>query len=89
MKSTSRRTYHSPLRQAMAQQTRERILAAVGTWMQRATGAEFTLDAIAREADVERRTVFRHFATKEALLAAFWEWVNQRVAPRTLPASLE
>lgn len=89
MKSNERRTYHSPLRQAQAAETRERILAGVSAWLQRDGAGDFTLDSIAEEAGVERRTVFRHFATKEALLEAFWVWVNQRVAPRTLPGSLD
>jgi AcrR family transcriptional regulator/uncharacterized RmlC-like cupin family protein len=89
MNSTERRAYHSPLRQAQTQETRERILAAVGTWLQHDTNGDVTLDAIASEARIERRTVFRHFATKEALLEAFWVWVNLRVAPRVLPETLD
>ncbi len=82
------RPYSSPLREARARETRERILEGVATWMQLGDPGEFTLDAVAREAGVERRTVFRHFETKEALLEAFWAWINQRLVPRTLPGSL-
>lgn len=82
------RPYHSPLRAARARETREAILAGVATWMQRRPGETFTLDGIARLAGIERRTVFRHFATKEHLLAAFWERINHKVAPQILPASL-
>lgn len=89
MNTSPRRTYHSPLREARARETRERILAATADWLRRDAHGEFTLDAIAREAGIERRTVFRHFATREALLADFWEWINHRLAPRALPASLE
>lgn len=88
MNSAPRRTYHSPLREARARETRERILAAVAAWLQRGATEPFTLDAIAEEAGVERRTVFRHFATREALLAAFWTWINARLTSRPLPASL-
>lgn len=88
MKSTTRRTYVSPLREARSLETRERILEGVARWMQDGAHGEFTLDAVARVAGVERRTVFRHFATKEVLLEAFWAWINQRLAPRTLPATL-
>ena len=84
-----RRSYTSPLREAKAGETRERILAGVAAWMQRDAEGDFTFDAIARESGVERRTVFRHFPTKEALLQAFWIWINQRVTPRTLPESLD
>lgn len=82
------RRYHSPLRAARARETREAILEGVATWMQRKPGETFTLEGIARLAGIERRTVFRHFATKEDLLAAFWQRLNHKVAPQTLPASL-
>ncbi|MGE0639401.1 MAG: TetR/AcrR family transcriptional regulator [Thermoanaerobaculia bacterium] len=88
MKKETRRSYTSPLRKARALETRERILAGLATWMQHDGHGEFTLEAIAEEAGVERRTIFRHFANREALLEAFWVWINQRVAPRTLPGSL-
>jgi AcrR family transcriptional regulator len=83
------RRYHSPLRAAQAGETREAILRGVATWMQRKPNEKFTLDGIARLAGIERRTVFRHFPDKDALRAAFWEWVNRRILPRILPASLE
>lgn len=89
MKARTRRTYRSPLREARALATRERILGSVARCLDEDPEAEFTLDAVARKAGVERRTLFRHFATREALLDAFWNWINHRVAPRTLPASLE
>lgn len=89
MKKEPRRRYHSPLRAAQAGETREAILQGVATWMQRKPLGAFTLEGVAKLAGIERRTVFRHFPTKEALLAAFWTWVNQRIAPQTLPASLD
>lgn len=88
MKSESRR-YHSPLRAARAGETREAILRGVATWMQENPHEKFTLEGIAQLAGVERRTVFRHFPDKDALRAAFWEWVNQRILPRVLPATLD
>ncbi len=89
MNTTKRRPYHSPLREAQARETRERILAGVADWLRRAPDEPFTLDAIAEIAGVERRTVLRHFETKEALLEAFWTWVNARLTPSTLPTTLE
>ncbi len=87
MKREGRR-YHSPLREAQARETREAILRSVAAWLQENPHGEFTLDVIAGRAGIERRTVFRHFPTKDALLAAFWSWINERVAPVTLPTSL-
>lgn len=86
---TATRNYTSPLRAARVQETRERILEAVADWMRVDGEGELTLDEVARRAGVERRTIFRHFETKESLLETFWAWINERVAPRTLPGSLE
>lgn len=82
------RAYHSPLRAAQARETQVSILQGVATWMQRKPHEEFTLDGIARLAGIERRTVFRHFPTKDSLLAAFWAWINDKITPQTLPSSL-
>jgi len=57
--------------------------------MKRGALEEFTLEAVAQAAGIERRTVFRHFETREALLEAFWSWINQKIAPRPLPGTLE
>jgi len=89
MNKPEHRTYTSPLRRARALETRERILEGVAAWLQLDAPGELTLEAVAEEAGVERRTIFRHFATREALLEAFWVWINARIAPRTLPGSLD
>ena len=83
------RTYRSPVREAQALETRERILGAVAAWLRDDAHGEFTFDAIAELAGIERRTVFRHFETRDALLEAFWTWINVRVAPQTLPQTLD
>jgi AcrR family transcriptional regulator len=82
------RRYHSPLRAARVRETQESILRGVATWMQQNPDGELTLDGVARLAGIERRTVFRHFPTKDALLAAFWVWINHKITPQTLPSSL-
>lgn len=89
MKTTERRTYISPVRAAQARATRERILAAVAEWMAEDSGKALTLEGVARAAGVERRTLFRHFSSREELLAAFWTWINARITPRTLPEGWE
>lgn len=88
MNKPTTRSYHSPLRAAQARETQEKILQGVATWMESRPQEEFTLAGIAKLAGIERRTVFRHFPTKEALLASFWVWINHKVTAKTLPASL-
>jgi len=88
MKQTPPRRYHSPLRAAQVRETQESILQGVATWMQQKPHGELTLDGIAKLAGIERRTVHRHFPTKEDLLAAFWTWINHKITPQTLPSSL-
>jgi len=75
MKSQVR--YHSPLRQAQAAATRERILQACASLMQQ--GADLTYHAIAQAAGVQERTVYRHFPTKADLEAGVWAWITSRL----------
>jgi len=84
MKSPGR--YHSPLRQAQAAATRERILQACAALLQQ--GSDLTYQAIARAAQVQERTVYRHFPAKADLQAGAWEWITARLthtdfAPRS------
>jgi AcrR family transcriptional regulator len=79
----SPRTYRSPLREEQAKATRERILAAAIDLMQ--AEEEASMEAIARAAGVERRTVFRHFETREALLGAAFQWLNDRLGVVVAP----
>ena len=88
MKTQSVRNYKSPLRAAHAQDTRERILAAVGKTLSGGADGGISFDQLAEESGVERRTLFRHFPNKEALLNAFWDWPNSRVTDKTLPTTL-
>jgi AcrR family transcriptional regulator len=73
-------TYHSPLREAQAAATSQRILEAVGVVLER--GEEPTYALVAREAGCQERTVYRHFPTREGLAAAFWDWQYSILGPR-------
>jgi|HubBroStandDraft_6_1064221.scaffolds.fasta_scaffold1002992_1 AcrR family transcriptional regulator len=66
--------YHSPLRASQAAATRERILNACVAVLQR--DGELTYAAVAAEAEVQERTVYRHFPTKHDLESAFWRRVG-------------
>lgn len=47
------------------------------------------MDEIATAAGVERRTVFRHFSNKEALLDALWGFVNEQLEAQPRPSSFD
>jgi AcrR family transcriptional regulator len=77
----------TPIRDLKAQETRARITeAALELFVSRGY-AETTIDQIAEEAGVNRRTVFRHFATKEAILfdhlAVKRDYAMRRLLERT------
>lgn len=85
MKSQSK--YHSPLRQAQTEATRVRILEACVSVME--TGAELTYSNVAEAADVQERTVFRHFPTKADLEAGLWGWITENLTHADLEARNE
>jgi AcrR family transcriptional regulator len=78
MKSAT--AYHSPLREAQAAATSQRILEAVGVVLER--GDEPTYALVAQAAGCQERTVYRHFPTREDLAAAFWDWQYSILGPR-------
>jgi AcrR family transcriptional regulator len=64
------RQYHSPVRQAQAAQTRDRIVAAgaeLAHSFQSWSWHELTVRAVAEQAGVNERTVYRYFATEREL----------------------
>ncbi len=62
------REYHSPVRDKTKAETRQRILdAAVRVVLDEGVHA-FTVPNVARRAAITDRTVYRHFATREAIL---------------------
>ncbi|MEP9396427.1 TetR family transcriptional regulator [Mesorhizobium sp. KR2-14] len=80
------RSYNSPLREGKARETREAILNALYRLMSASCMPdEISMEAIATEAGVQRRTVFRHFPTKDDLLTAFWPWLNELMGASISP----
>ncbi|MBB3392223.1 AcrR family transcriptional regulator [Rhizobium sp. BK275] len=79
--------YESPLRAEQAQATRERILAGVRTMFEQNPDNALGFDELAAVSGVNRRTIFRHFPTKEALLEAFWNDANASLGVRFWPES--
>lgn len=60
-----------------AELVRRRVLEGVAEVL--GQGEALTFAAVARAAGVPERTIYRHFPTREALLAAVFVWVNQRL----------
>ena len=69
-------------REKQREETREQILRAVGRQLEAGPLEDLSFADIAKDARVGERTVYRYFPTKEALLGAFWAWMqSQAVAP--------
>jgi AcrR family transcriptional regulator len=90
----SAREYRSTLRAEQAAETRKRILDA--TVRVSATGiASLSIPAVAREAGVSVPTIYRHFATKQDMLAAVYPHVvreaglDELVIPRSMDELLD
>lgn len=79
--------YESPLRDEQKAETRRRILGAAERLMQDAELGELTFAAVAREAGVQERTVYRHFETKGDLLDALWDALDPRIGTASFPDS--
>ena len=62
----------STLRARQKASTVELILDAVARCLKDSSLAELTFPAIAKQAGIGERTVYRHFPSREALLDAFW-----------------
>jgi len=78
------------LRDRQREETRAQILRAVGRQLEHRSLEDLSFAEIARDADVGERTVYRHFHTKEALLGAFWAWMQSEAfgqAPERLKPS--
>lgn len=70
----SPRPYHLGQRQASTEQTRARILGAARELLMESRGfSGFSLDAVARQADVARMTVYHQFGSKIGLLEALFD----------------
>ncbi len=79
--------YESPLRAEQKAATSRRIVAAAGRLMQDHRLTELSFAAVARAAGVRERTVYRHFASKDALLDALWAALDPRIGVAGFPES--
>ena len=81
----SPRTYRLGRRQAATDKTRERILAAARELLLGENFSAFTMEAVARAADVSRLTVYYQFDSKAGLLEALYNYIARRGHMALLP----
>lgn len=84
----TQRPYHSPLREAQAALTRERILMAAREYLEQNEIDSLTLRRVAELAGVSPPTAYAHFATMDDLVAAFFQWLKPRLGLDRPPASI-
>jgi AcrR family transcriptional regulator len=73
------RRYQSPLREAQAALTRDRILMAAREYLEHQDIEALTLRRIADLSGVSAPTVYAHFPTMDHLVAAFFHWLKPRL----------
>jgi AcrR family transcriptional regulator len=83
----SPRPYQLGQRQVAADETRARILAAARDQMAKETS--FSIDAVARRADVARMTVYYQFGSKRGLLEALFDALAARGGIQQLPSAFQ
>src|SRR5262245_29501 len=79
---------HHNARDRQRQETREQILRAVAHQLEAGEMEDLSFAEVAKDAGVGERTVYRYFPTKEALLGAFWSWMQSQAQlerPRPAP----
>jgi len=74
-------------REELAALTHERIMNGLAVLLRRGEG-EVTFAAVAEETGVPERTLYRYFASKEALFSAFWTWFGQKMEMPPKPTNL-
>ena len=87
--SEEKRHYTSRLREEQAEQTRERILAAVAHLMRAGDLEELSFAAVAEQAGVSVPTVYRYFPSRGALFDGVQEWVSKELNAPPFPTSWE
>jgi AcrR family transcriptional regulator len=85
MATRAPRRYSSPLRSEQAEQTRDRIVRAAVEVLSEADPGDLSMNEVAERAGVSVRTVYRNFATREALLDGVIGWIGERLARRVGP----
>jgi AcrR family transcriptional regulator len=75
------RRYSSPVRERLAEKTRQRILEALARQFGRPDAVDVNVTEAAKEAGVSVRTVYRCFPDRAARVEALAEWTNEALGP--------
>jgi AcrR family transcriptional regulator len=81
----SPRPYNMEKRQAVASETRTRILEAARRLLASESETDLSMEAIARRADVSRLTIYYQFGSRTGLLEALYDYLANRGNMRRLP----
>jgi len=71
---------NTALRTRQTQLTRDLVMEAVAALIVERGVTDFSIQEVADRAGVSHRTVYRHYPTREALMAALAPWTMERVA---------
>ena len=85
MNAPAVRPYSSSLRSEQAEQTRDRIVRAAVDLLSAADAGDLSMNEVAGRAGVSVRTVYRNFATREALLDGVVAWIGDQLGRRVGP----
>lgn len=77
----------SDLRDAHRDLTRGRIVEAALNLLREGKPGDLTFSGVAARSGMTERTVYRHFETREALMAAAWARINELVKTPEMPNS--
>src|SRR5438552_14668860 len=83
----SPRPYRLGQRQVATNETRARVLVAARDQLAKETS--FSIDAVARRADVARMTVYYQFGSKRGLLEALFDLLAARCWLHELPSAFQ
>jgi len=83
--STRRRTYHSAMRAAQKEETRQHILDVLVLKMVQGNFGAASMEDIAEAAGIGPATLYRHFPSREALWDGLSDEFNRLVGSTSLP----
>ncbi len=86
----SPRPYRLGQRQAASDQTRIRVLSAARDLLMESSGiSAFSIDAVARQADVARMTIYHQFGSKIGLLEALCDFLAEQGGMEKLASAFQ